>query len=88
MASLLGCMYFDVGYSIEASAGYVWLEQIHDNMIAVQFYVSSYYHGFQNYRELELCRAHTPRAYSAIYRFIFGAWLYFCELERNNGNAA
>ena len=33
---------------------YVWLEQIHDNniMIAVQFYVSSYYHGFQNYREL------------------------------------
>ena len=51
MASLLVCMYFDVGYSIEASAGYVWLEQIHD-MIAVQFYVSSYYHGFQNYREL------------------------------------
>ena len=37
--------------------------------------------------QLELCRAHTPRAHCAIYRFIFGAWLYyFCELERNNGN--
>ena len=31
--------------------------------------------------ELELCRAHTPRAHYAIYRFTFGAWLYFREIH-------
>ena len=36
-----------------------------------------------NYTILELCRAHTLHAHCVIYRFTVGAWLQFCELERN-----